>query len=292
MSLRVRAILRRSGEPSPHDGPPAARRISAHGPLWPIIRPLLLGAYLVVSNGGMAGNTVVSWATVFMSDVFTGMPDELSDIVLRWPSVFMSYTIYGAVALARSPFLSDTISDCVTVRSAASSEGVPSLLSDTIASRIPCVSDVQEGVSAWGTDVSSAFAVFVSDAILDSLCMSDRYGLSSHELPHFCQTSFQLCLMCCQTYFFRMLLSIVSDTIEAVCGFTQIMSNNTMVGPLCPSLFLYDAISDYAAVRLPAARGDPLCCLTLCLAMCLVCLTCEWTHAGPAVVRTRVRPTC
>ena len=58
-----------------------------------ICRPLLLGAYLVVSNGGMAGSTVVPWAPVFMSDAFTAMPDGLSDIVLQGPGIFMLYTI-------------------------------------------------------------------------------------------------------------------------------------------------------------------------------------------------------
>ena len=49
--------------------------------------------WVLVSNGGMAGSTVVSRATVFMSDTFTAMPDWLSDIFLRWLGIFMSYTI-------------------------------------------------------------------------------------------------------------------------------------------------------------------------------------------------------
>jgi len=60
---------------------------------YALCRPLLLGAYLGVSNGGMAGSTVVPRAAVFISDAFTAMPDWLLDIVLRWPCIFMLYTI-------------------------------------------------------------------------------------------------------------------------------------------------------------------------------------------------------
>jgi len=99
---------------------------------------------VVVANGGMAGGgTIVSRASLFLSDIFPDVSDVLPGLCCWNTDIFVSDTISAAAGPScPSPFLSDAISGCTAVLS-ASSEGRPSFLSDTMSDHVPWVSDLR-----------------------------------------------------------------------------------------------------------------------------------------------------
>ena len=91
---------------------------------------------MVVAHGRMAGSgTVVSRASLFMSDVFTVVPYFMSYIITMSFYIYVIYYISRTSALAPPLFVYDNMSSCAAVLSAIRAER-SSLMSDTIAGRV------------------------------------------------------------------------------------------------------------------------------------------------------------
>src|SRR5713226_4957891 len=91
----------------------------------------------------------------------------------------------------------------------------------------------------------------------------------------------------------------MSDTRASSAGFGvsagDTFLSDTISASAIPSLsspFVSDTLFGCTAVLSASSPGGALCCLTRCLARGRGCLTCARTHAGPEVVRERVRATC